>query len=407
MALRRNSSFQVPGFHSKLKNFEISSMGMLVTATQGRVQMQVERKQLLGYLSGESVQRCATVPQIVEPRWIFPFSVVSGSLGADLLRYLQDAPEFAQPYKAWRALRHPEARTTGFEEHGPAIELIQHCKSQDHPLGPCKGLSLFGLDASQPAPLRFMAFRHALVRVNATMLRHLQEALKVALSNSCSEIERKQFGHTGGDTLVLGKEAFSFATFQLRWGHHGPLTMGRHVDGGPSLLHLSLSLAGRRKFRSEALSYNDQCSVEVQDFELGPGDVYVTSPACFYHSVRYEAQGGSMTSQLPSDIVGGPETVVLHLRSNILRLRSNPSTFKASNRMLSECLAPAVAQALAAEPIVLPSLADVLNAEAELQATRAHATSPTSVPPPSKMAYPPSSISRGREVLSVASDDDL
>mmetsp|Transcript_148601 Transcript_148601/g.475826 ORF Transcript_148601/g.475826 Transcript_148601/m.475826 type:complete len:169 (-) Transcript_148601:13-519(-) len=64
---------------------------------------------------------------------------------------------------------------------------------------------------------------------------------------------------------------------------------------------------------------------------------------------------------------GRAGTMVLHLRSNILRLRSNPSTFKASNRMLAEVLAPLVARSLAEDPLVLPTLADVRAAEGELR----------------------------------------
>ena len=108
--------------------------------------------------------------------------------------------------------------------------------------------------------------------------------------------------------------------------------------------------------------------VETASIALGPGDVYVGSPACCYHSVAYNAEAEAASD---GDAPQSPSTIVVHLRSNFFKRRATPQWFHLSNRLLSEALAPVVAHGLAEDPLELPCLAEVRAAEQILGAVPA------------------------------------
>ena len=73
---------------------------------------------------------------------------------------------------------------------------------------------------------------------------------------------------------------------------------GFHVDGGPSLVFLCLTLEGERLLETETTEGRRRV-------HLRPGDWYLTSPACFWHRVLA--------------VPGGPESsTTLLLRSAML-----------------------------------------------------------------------------------------
>lgn len=325
-----------------------------------------------GFLLGNEGSPPPCSPHAVEPRWTPPFSLCLGRLAPELLQHLLDAREWRQGPACWSQARSPEARRMGFELAGEALEEYRHCRSQEGPSSRLRGPALFGRDASLPAPPRIMAFRHALVLANGARLRALEASLREALAR-CKEQDAAIFGHQGGGALVLGRVAFSVATLQLRWGAAEPPPMPRHVDGGASLLHLSLTLAGQRTVSFEALRADGR-SVETIRVPCGPGDVYLGSPACCYHSVAYgDVEGqvrfdpsGMPAPALRSVLGEWPSTIVVHLRSEVMKKRCQPAWFHKSNQILAEVLAPLVAQALARDPLVLPGLQEVQRAEARL-----------------------------------------
>ena len=73
---------------------------------------------------------------------------------------------------------------------------------------------------------------------------------------------------------------------------------------------------------------------------------------CCYHNVDYPAQEPERAGQAPN-------TLVIHFRSDLLRLRFGPQVFHRSNSLLSEVIAPIVARHLATTTYQLPSLADL------------------------------------------------
>lgn len=340
--------------------------------------MRVRASQRLGFLRSSQGGQGHSSLMTARPLWTLPCTILQGHLEAPLLVYLLESPEWGVPEEVWMAARERGVWLPGFGQHGRSLEVVRHCRSQAQPCLPCANLRLFGQDASLPAPRRLMAFRHALVTANAQNLRRLGKALQAVLRDHCDERERRVFGHHGGTSLLLSRSAFAFATLQLRWGATAEATMARHVDGGPSLLHLALSLAGQRTVSCEFISSAGDGRVETCDLVLGPGDAYLSSPACCHHSVAYSAQlqaeappaglpGGYVTADaVPLGSQPLPSTIVIQFRSDLLRRRAKPQDFPQSNRMLAECLAPVVARFLAVNPLRLPRLEDVRAAEAQL-----------------------------------------
>ena len=302
---------------------------------------------LKGYLAPRTA-----FSETVKPSYILPFTILRGRLSEDVLKFLQDAPEWRWSADEWEALKNPDERRMGFEMDKPAVEMYAHCNSQSSPM--CAfNQYLYGRRACGPAPLPVMAFRHAMVLINGSRLRALEEEIVKAMKDR-SEDENDILGYAGVG-LSLTRSAFAIATMQLRWGRRHAMHMGRHVDGGPSILHLSIGIFGRRTLKCEVLKHeqpNGSYLVEVVSDELGPGDVYVSSPACCYHSVDYPAQDLERPAQPPN-------TLVIHLRSDILRQRHGARMFWKSNQLMSETLGPCVAQSLARDPLELPSMSDL------------------------------------------------
>jgi hypothetical protein len=304
------------------------------------------------HLQGFLASGTSWSPQVT-PSCILPFTTLRGKLPDDVLKFLQASPEWLRTKNEWDALKHAGDRLMGFEKEQPAVEMYAHCHSQDSPMEESQQ-RLYGQDACRPAPIRIMAFRHAMMLINGSRLRALEEEIVQAMAFRSDE-DIAILGHSGVG-LSLCRSAFSIATMQLRWGERGGMHMDRHVDGGPSILHMSLSLFGWRRLNCEVLGQkraDGSYAVQVISDDLGPGDVYVSSPACCYHSVDYEEQGLEAACQPPN-------TLVIHLRSDILRLRHGPRVFHKSNLLMSEVIAPTVAKFLAKHPLQLPSLADVM-----------------------------------------------
>mmetsp|Transcript_66893 Transcript_66893/g.122146 ORF Transcript_66893/g.122146 Transcript_66893/m.122146 type:complete len:586 (-) Transcript_66893:76-1833(-) len=97
---------------------------------------------------------------------------------------------------------------------------------------------------------------------------------------------------------------FGVVEAQLRWGD-GELTLPSHVDGITSLLHLGVTLGGRRTLRSATFpAHNTASRVERNVWNEGlwnkdhlgnvlmtKGSIYLSSPYCFEHGVRYHTSG--------------------------------------------------------------------------------------------------------------------
>merc|ERR1719464_2330112 len=88
---------------------------------------------------------------------------------------------------------------------------------------------------------------------------------------------------------------------QIRWGDT-KLRLPSHKDGATSLLHLGLTLGGRRIVRAGWFPSTDVApkteenvwddilwdEEHLQEMKMLPGSCYLSSPFCFEHAVMYE-----------------------------------------------------------------------------------------------------------------------
>jgi hypothetical protein len=310
----------------------------------------------VGFLTEANGRSFASeVPAQVRPSFCLPFTILSGNLADDLLSYLQQDGAWGRPNEHWAELRGDNTKRMWWdsERHEKGrlynVEHIMHSKSHsDCDRRVPGGFWFFGRDASNPCPQRLMAFRHACVSANSDWLRILDERLYRASRRYTQACGRVSAGQRPCNILpsgtTLARAEFSVATLQIGWGDTPLEKMPRHVDGGPSLLHLSLTLFGKRIVDNEVLVAGSnrvgrECEVMLRSLECIPGSVYISSPACCYHSVRY-TPGTQQDPRAPSSSSGGardstlrhPSTLAIHLRSDMLRTRSGPQYFAQSNK---------------------------------------------------------------------------
>lgn len=225
------------------------------------------------------------------------------------------------------------------------------------------------------APPRVVAFLLAFQIVNKSCWSILADAL----SGLAAEWERSGDGRSDAAWLgkliesVIQRHQFGIIEAQMHF-RDVPYRTPSHKDGATSLLHLSLTLGGRRVLRLGLFDHGARSvgppAVEgsawqpgswppgcLHDIELGPGDVYLTSPFCFEHAVEYPACGrgdGAIALQCRFGFSGE-----LGCRLNALR----------SDAMLK--VATVVAEALrttaAAAQLRLPTLSEVQAAAEQLR----------------------------------------
>ena len=172
--------------------------------------------------------------------------------------------------------------------------------------------------ASRPPPLRILAFLEAFRGASNPAWRRVSEALE-GLEHEAQ--------HRGATELVeivrifqaALREQRHFSGVEAQIWRGGDLIMDSHTDGATSMLHLSLTLGGCRtlrvgQFRERHAPYRpqenrrrgkppgDEVSVwndaaymaeELWDIPQEKGSVYISSPFCFEHGVRYEKSGSN------------------------------------------------------------------------------------------------------------------
>ena len=130
----------------------------------------------------------------------------------------------------------------------------------------------------------------------------------------------------------------------------------KHVDGGASIIHLSLSLFGTRK-----LLFWEKDDVEPHVLILREGDVYISSPAAYEHQVLHDDDSASGEELLEFGGMG-PVKLAIQLRCDTFasaRARAPP----ASPKVVHEAASEAVQRWLLEVPLALPTLEE---AQAEL-----------------------------------------
>ena len=247
--------------------------------------------------------------QLPEGRAPFAFG---HALAEDLMTYLREDP--GGPFV--------NSNTTlaawGFEEDTINEELQSIWKADWHASAFWGASKIFVpridqfLPSKQP-PLRILAFLEAFRQVSGSTWSRIADALE-SLSHTAEceqEMELKEIASIFCRAL---EEQNHFSGVEAQIWRGGHLIMDSHTDGATALLHLSLTLGGHRTvrvghFRERHSPYRpqdsrrrgkppgDEVSVwneaayneeELWDIPQQKGSVYLTSPFCFEHGVRYE-----------------------------------------------------------------------------------------------------------------------
>jgi len=173
--------------------------------------------------------------------------------------------------------------------------------------------------AVRRAPPRIVAFVHTFRAINQICWNTIIHGLQCL--RRAHEIEDPKYPDSfAGQALVSiidvlrNSRHFGIVEAQVRWGDKAR-KMPSHKDGATSLLHLSLTLGGKRTVRSGTFSsWNAESNTwrgpkkdapkseedleknvwddelwrgRIRDIEMTPGCVYISSPFLFEHAVEY------------------------------------------------------------------------------------------------------------------------
>ena len=130
----------------------------------------------------------------------------------------------------------------------------------------------YGQPMEKPAaPPRLRAFIRATQQKNQHLFRKVSECFE---ENSTMK------------QLVEQGNMFSDVSIQVRYGTGVKYEhVNWHVDGFNSMLHMALSLKGKRKLYSKKVE--EDSSSKIYCNKQTPGDVYLSSPAAFMHAVGH------------------------------------------------------------------------------------------------------------------------
>jgi len=240
-----------------------------------------------------------------------PVTFALARASEELTRYLRDDPDgpFAAQLDAWPrwmsssrpwmdgGIPQTEGRWEkwGFQFSPKEPFLLKadwHCV---HEWGRAHELFVPRMDGSGPvrrAPPRVLAFIEAFRQANAACWARIAQAL-VSLRAEVSKTDRSFEGLTQifinhvtrhGMLGVIEAQASPGSSFH---------SMRAHRDGASSLLHLGVTLSGRRKLKSQFPKGPPSSAKQGGwvETDLTAGSVYISSPFLFEHGVQYEEDG--------------------------------------------------------------------------------------------------------------------
>ncbi|CAJ1415643.1 unnamed protein product, partial [Effrenium voratum] len=258
--------------------------------------------------------------QLPEGRAPFAFGHVKAE---DLMNYLREDPDGPFTGTDGEGFKGFESRVArwGFEEDTINEALESILKADWHAtafqLGAEASVFVPRTDAFLPSrqpPRRILAFLEAFRQVSAGCWGRVAEALAALRSRAEAE-ESVDLQESAAVFHHAMRQGSQFGGLEAQIWRGGDLVMDSHTDGATALLHLSLTLGGRRvlrisRFRERHSPYKpqgsrrrgvppgDEVSVwndeayypqELCDFPQVKGSVYISSPFCFEHGVKYES----------------------------------------------------------------------------------------------------------------------
>ena len=278
-----------------------------------------------------------------------PWNIRSGNLSVEVLAWLRADDALVPGSPAFEAL---------------AVDFSavrQNCKSEQdrkfilagHVNDALPTRSMCGLTLNDALPLpRLRAWRHAFLAVNSVAFAAMQASAQEALRR-LSEEDR---GRNGDDFLAASVEEWCISCGELAFSYPGSQADGfwaepEHMDGGASVLHLTMTLYGRRR-----LECRSGCGLPDVVLENTPGTVYIGQLTGPLHQVLHQQALESELLEVPG--LGRLACTVMMRTSLFAHNRSRLRSHTPSPRACFEALARCFREGLASEAFRLPTLVE-------------------------------------------------
>lgn len=228
-----------------------------------------------------------------------------------------------------------------------------------------EGLTVNGIDCTEPADLEIRAFVLAFKRLNQLALDALHAKLRVALL----PLSPKELGLNGAFFLNTHPSSWMFTNVTVQTMSCVEREDPVHNDGGAAFVLASLTLWGNR---SLLLNLKGHPEFIQHELPMRGGSAYMGSLCAVEHQVIHPDRDPA-EANLEAD-VGGTQTplrVVLILRGSTFRrargtcFKNGPTPYRAY-----AAVAPVLASWLTESDLSWPSLADIMTASADADATR-------------------------------------
>ena len=181
-----------------------------------------------------------------------PWTIISGYMHTDVLDWLRKDASQMQEWKQERQL-HNGAKSV------LAGRMVENAASES-----LNGLSIRLL---LPAP-RIRAWLVAFRSLNAEPLKHMLAQAEIALK----QLSEAELGLNGKHYLATPWESWFLTAGEMHiFDNPGQLHEERHKDGGASILHLNVTLYGRRVLEC----FTNQTEPASRSWGLAPGMVYL------------------------------------------------------------------------------------------------------------------------------------
>ena len=197
-----------------------------------------------------------------------PYSIVLAS-DQSLPQWILSDPDFPKS-------REEIEQRFGFHRGKPAAKKLSNdnkIQIQSH-TGLLSG-SCNGLDGTQAAPRRLVAFAAAFREIHAAAMDDLHARLREALA----KFGDSALGENGKQLRDVHPKHWLFNWCMIQLMKPGDRSDGKHADGGASLVHLGLSLCGNR-----VVKHWERDGAE-HELAQKAGDAYISNPAAYYHQV--------------------------------------------------------------------------------------------------------------------------
>ena len=282
-----------------------------------------------------------------------PWNMLVGTVGPETLQWLRADPFFSSERRITKLAYDGKSDRSKTEEGRKLIIAGR--------MGKCATSSMCALSVQEPLPSqRVVAWHRAFLACNIDSLRSLQGCARAMVS----KLGPENFGLNGNHFMATPLEEWFVTCGELVFTSGGSTTRGfweepKHQDGGMSVMHLGLTLAGNRTLRCWQTH-------ELPDIVLhnAPGTVYLGQLTGCEHQVTHQP---SEPWELMEVTDLGPTSCTIMCRTALFpHCRSRGRNTTPSPPAVFLALARAFAASLRNYPFILPSLAACEQMDAEL-----------------------------------------